>query len=139
MLAFFIHYFRHLQLQNACLSLEERCMIMKLKGDLMNENSENPVNHKVDNSIAAVWSMMLPGLGQLMKGQIMPGIIWAFVVGCGYFAFFWPGLIFHTLCILDAAFNKGDNTWIGLDSLPKKITFAALVLGLITYIIMRNF
>lgn len=31
---------------------------------------ENPVNHKVDNSIAAIWSMMLPGLGQLMKGRL---------------------------------------------------------------------
>lgn len=100
---------------------------------------ENPVNVKVDNSIAAVWSMMLPGLGQLMKGQIMPGIFWALFVGFGYFSFFWPGLILHGICILDAAFNKGENLWIGLDTLPKKITFAALVMALIGYTIFRNF
>lgn len=101
--------------------------------------SENPVNVKVDNSIAAVCSMMLPGLGQLMKGQIMPGIFWALFVGFGYFSFFWPGLILHGVCILDAAFNKGENLWIGLDTIPKKLAFSALILMLISYIVYRNF
>lgn len=101
--------------------------------------SENPVNTKVDNSIAAIWSMMLPGLGQLMKGQIMPGIFWAIFVGFGYFAFFWPGLILHGLCILDAAFNKGENVWIGTDTLWKKILFISIIAALIGYIIYRNF
>lgn len=100
---------------------------------------ENPVDHKVDNSIAAIWSMMLPGLGQLMKGQTMPGIFWALAVGFGYFGFFWPGLILHGACILDAAFNKGENSWIGLETLPKKLLFASLVLALLTYIVIRNF
>ena len=100
---------------------------------------ENPVNLKVDNSIAAIWSMMLPGLGQLIKGQIMPGIFWALAVGFGYFSFFWPGLIIHGLCILDAAFHKGENSWIGFDSVTKKIAFSALVLALLTYIVIRNF
>lgn len=101
--------------------------------------STNPVDHKVDNSIAALWSMMLPGLGQLMKNQIMPGVFWALLVGFGYFAFFWPGLILHALCILDAAFNKGENSWIGIDTLPKKIAFALLIVGLLAYIVIRNF
>jgi hypothetical protein len=100
---------------------------------------ENPVNMKVDNSIAAIWSMMLPGLGQLLKGHTMPGIFWALLVGFGYFSFFWPGLILHGLCILDAAFNKGQNSWIGLESIGQKIAFGALVLALITYTVIRNF
>lgn len=102
-------------------------------------DDNNPIDTKVDNSIAAIWSMMLPGLGQLMKGQIMPGIFWALLVGFGYFSFFWPGLILHGLCILDAAFHKGENSWIGLDNIYKKIAFAALVLALLTYIVIRNF
>lgn len=101
--------------------------------------SDNPVNNKVDNSIAAIWSTMLPGLGQLLKNQIMPGIFWALFTGFGYFAFFWPGLFIHALCILDAAFNKGENSWIGIDTLLKKIIFASLVILLITYIVIRNF
>ena len=101
--------------------------------------SENPVNYKIDNSIAAIWSMMLPGLGQLLKGQIMPGLFWAFVVGFGYFAFFWPGLIFHALCILDAAFYKGENHLTVLKSLPQKFALIGLVIGLLIYIVIRNF
>jgi TM2 domain-containing membrane protein YozV len=99
----------------------------------------NPVDHKVDNSIAAIWSMMLPGLGQLMKGQVMPGLFWALFVGFGYFAFMWPGIILHALCILDAAFNKGENSWIGVDTLPKKIAFALMLIALLAYIVIRNF
>jgi hypothetical protein len=100
---------------------------------------QNPANPPVDNSIAAIMTMMLPGLGQLMKEQIMPGIFWALAVGFGYFSFFWPGLILHGLCILDAAFNKGHNSWIGLSSWPRKSAFLTLVLSLLTYIYLRNF
>lgn len=99
----------------------------------------NPVNVKVDNSIAAIWSMMLPGLGQLMKGQIMPGIFWALFTGFGYFSFFWPGLIIHGICIIDAAFNKGENSWIGLETMSKKLAFISLILALLIYIWIRNF
>lgn len=101
--------------------------------------NQNPVNMKVDNSIAAIWSMMLPGLGQLMKGQVMPGIFWAFFVGFGYFAYFWPGLILHAFCIMDAAFNKGQNSWIGFNTPAKKLGFALLILVLLVYIVVRNF
>jgi hypothetical protein len=103
------------------------------------ETRDNPANQKVDNSIAAIMTMMLPGLGQLMKGQIMPGIFWALSVGFGYFSFFWPGLIIHGLCILDAAFNKGDNSWIGLSTWPRRFAFIGMVAGLLSYIVFRNF
>lgn len=99
----------------------------------------NPVDHKVDNSVAAIWSMMLPGLGQLMKNQIMPGIFWALFTGFGYFSFFWPGLIIHAACILDAAFNKGENSWIGFRTPTQKIIFVILVIFLLSYIVIRNF
>ena len=102
-------------------------------------DSPNPIHTKVDNSVAAIWSMMLPGLGQLMNDQVMPGIFWAVFTGFGYFAFFWPGLIIHALCILDAAFNKGENSWIGFKTLTQKIIFAILVLLLLAYIVIRNF
>lgn len=101
--------------------------------------NQNPVDYKVDNSIAAIWSMMLPGLGQLMKGQIMPGLFWAFFVGFGYFAFFWPGLIFHALCIVDAAFSKGENSLVSVNTLQRKLLFGFLIAGLLVYIVVRNF
>lgn len=98
-----------------------------------------PIDYKTPNALAAIWSMMLPGLGQMMKGQILPGIFWAALVAGGYYAFFWPGLIFHTLCILDAAFTKGHGSWLGLESWPQRFFFLAMVAGLLAYIYFRNF
>lgn len=94
----------------------------------MNNNS-NPIDYVTPNSLASIWSMMLPGLGQMMKGQIMPGIIWAFLTAGGYYSFFWPGIIIHGLCVLDAALNKGQKSWK---------QFAFIVPLLLIYIIYRN-
>ena len=101
--------------------------------------TNNPVDTKIPNSLAAVWTMMLPGLGQMMKGQVMPGVIWAIGTAGGYYAFFWPGLVIHTLCILDAAFNKGAESWLSLETWPKRIGFLAMVGALIFYVYYRNF
>ncbi|MFP5386716.1 MAG: hypothetical protein ACLGHN_11595 [Bacteriovoracia bacterium] len=66
---------------------------------------ENPVDTNVDNSIAAIFTMMLPGLGQMLKRRIIPGIFWSVAVGGGYLVNGWLGLFLHVLCILDAAFG----------------------------------
>lgn len=100
--------------------------------------SENPVEYKTPNSLAAIWSMMLPGLGQMMKGRIMPGIFWAALVASGYYAFFWPGLIIHAFCILDAGFYKGEGSFLSLDSWAKRFSFIGLIVSLIGYIYYRN-
>lgn len=100
--------------------------------------SDNPVDHKVPNSLAAIWSMMLPGLGQLMKGRIMPGIFWAVLVASGYYAYFWPGLILHALCILDAAFYSNEESFLALDSWGKRFSFLFLIIALVGYIYYRN-
>ncbi|HLW56894.1 MAG TPA: hypothetical protein VKY27_05880 [Bacteriovoracaceae bacterium] len=102
------------------------------------ENKPNPVDFTPPNSIAAIWSMMLPGLGQLLKGRPLAGILWAIFSGSGYFTYFWPGLVIHLLCILDAAFVDGNKTLIKVDTWPKKIGFLILVFLLIAYTIIRN-
>ena len=89
-------------------------------------------------ALTAVWSMMLPGLGQMLKGQIMAGIIWSVLVAAGYYAFFWPGLALHALCILDAAFNRGRESWLGLATWPRRLAFLAMVGALLGYIYYRN-
>lgn len=98
----------------------------------------NPAIKSVPNSFAAIMTMMLPGLGQMLKGQIMPGIFWALGVGFGYFSYFWPGLIIHAFCILDAALSKGEDTEMK-SSLTSKLLVVGLALGLIVYIYIRNF
>lgn len=99
--------------------------------ELLSMESRNPVDYDTPNSLAAIWSMMLPGLGQLMKGQIMPGLFWAFLTAGGYYSFFWPGLTIHTLCVLDAALNKGQKI--------TKLQFLVIIPCLLTYIFYRNF
>lgn len=101
--------------------------------------SNNPVDYETPNSIAAIWSMMLPGLGQLLKGRVMPGIIWAILVGSGYFFFFWPGLILHALCIIDAAVFKGNQSLMDFDTWPKRFALLGIVILLLGYIVIRNY
>jgi TM2 domain-containing membrane protein YozV len=100
--------------------------------------SKNPIDYTTPNSLAAIWSMMLPGLGQMMKGRIMPGLFWSILVASGYFSYFWPGLALHAFCILDAAFYKGSGTVASLDSWPKRFVFLGLVASLLIYIVVRN-
>jgi TM2 domain-containing membrane protein YozV len=58
--------------------------------------------------LAAVLSFFLPGLGQLYKGQIVNGIVWFFMVMCGYAALILPGVILHFFCVLGAL---SGNPW----------------------------
>lgn len=104
----------------------------------MENKSHNPVDYETSNSLAAIWSMMLPGLGQMMKGRIMPGIFWAVLVSSGYFSYFWPGITLHALCILDAAFYKGNGSFLDMDSWGKRFSFMGLVCSLLVYIVVRN-
>lgn len=66
---------------------------------------KNPVDGYMDNTLAAIFTMMLPGLGQMLKEKPIPGIAWAVIVGSSYILNGWVGLFFHVLCILDAAFG----------------------------------
>lgn len=100
--------------------------------------NDNPVDYKTPNSLAAIWSMMLPGLGQMMKGMPIAGIIWCVLTGCGYFSFFWPGLTIHILCVLDAALYKGEGSFIGVSTWPQRFAFLLLIAAIIGYLVLRN-
>jgi len=54
-------------------------------------------------ALAALLSLLIPGAGQMYKGQVIHGIGWLFGVLMGYVLFVFPGLILHILCSLDAA------------------------------------
>jgi len=59
-------------------------------------------------ALAAVLSFLVPGLGQLYKGQFLNGIVWFFLVGVGYLALILPGMLLHLFCIVGAA---SGNPW----------------------------
>ena len=53
--------------------------------------------------VAAMLSLLIPGMGQMYKGQVVNGLAWLVVVVVGYVLFIVPGLILHACCILGAA------------------------------------
>jgi hypothetical protein len=56
--------------------------------------------------VAFFLSLILPGAGQLYKGQPINAIVWFVVVLIGYLAFIAPGAILHVCCVIGAA--SGD-------------------------------
>jgi TM2 domain-containing membrane protein YozV len=84
-----------------------------------NGTTAQPVHHttvvhmhgnqeKWSRGTAAVLSFLIPGLGQLYKGQLFNGLLWFVVTIGGYVAFVIPGVLLHICCIFGAA--SGDNT-----------------------------
>jgi hypothetical protein len=53
--------------------------------------------------VAAVLSFLIPGLGQMYKGQICIGFLGLFLVLTGYAFCLIPGFIVHIFCIFSAA------------------------------------
>ena len=53
--------------------------------------------------VAAVLSLVIPGAGQMYKGEIGGGIAWLVFIVIGYVMFVFPGLILHLVCIVNAA------------------------------------
>lgn len=91
-----------------------------------------------DNIIAAVFTMMLPGLGQMIKERAIPGIVWAVAVGGGYLLNGWVGLTFHILCILDAAFSEGFSSLFNRTEWLKKSLLLFGLSALLVYTVLRT-
>lgn len=60
-------------------------------------------NAQWNPGVAAVLSFLLPGLGQIYKGQIINGLAWFCLTALGYICCIVPGLVIHFCCILGAA------------------------------------
>lgn len=78
------------------------------------ENTHSHVTVVVQESrwnptLAGILSFLIPGLGQLYKGQIAYAIVWFLVVTVGYFLFIIPGIILHIICIVAAVRGYADK------------------------------
>lgn len=51
---------------------------------------------------AGVLSFIIPGLGQVYKGNVGSGLLWFFFVLVGYAMLILPGLLLHIICIVAA-------------------------------------
>jgi hypothetical protein len=63
---------------------------------------------KWNRGIAALLSLIIPGAGQMYKGQVLNGLVWLIVVVVGYAALVVPGVLLHLCCIAGA--SMGDPT-----------------------------
>lgn len=52
--------------------------------------------------VAAVLSLVIPGAGQMYKGDVILGLFWFVIVVIGYVMLVVPGLFLHFLCIITA-------------------------------------
>lgn len=57
----------------------------------------------VSGGIAALLSLVFPGLGQMVTGRVFVGILWFFAVIIGYAMLIAPGLVLHLICVITAA------------------------------------
>lgn len=101
--------------------------------------SRNPIEGYMDNSLAAVFTMMLPGLGQMLKHHIIPGLIWSATVGGAYLLNGWLGMALHLLCILDCAFDGSSfKLFFATDSLLKSGVLFISLITLLAYTCYRT-
>ncbi len=63
--------------------------------------------------IAAVLSVLIPGLGQVYNGRLLAGAIWFLLTAFGYWAVLVPGFLFHVLSVV-FAYRGAKNTARGL-------------------------
>lgn len=61
---------------------------------------------KWSRGTAALLSLLLPGAGQMYKGNLGVGLLWMLFVAIGYAMLIVPGLILHLICIITA--SSGD-------------------------------
>ena len=61
--------------------------------------------------IAAVLSVLVPGLGQVYAGRVLAGGLWFVATGFAYWAILLPGFLVHALCVWSAYASARD--WAG--------------------------
>lgn len=59
--------------------------------------------------IAAVLSVLIPGLGQVYNGRLMSGACWFLAASFGYWAILVPGLLIHAASVWCA--YRGARHW----------------------------
>lgn len=67
------------------------------------------VRRSLNPGIAAVLSVIVPGLGQVYNGRLLAGLFWFLAAGFGYWAVLVPGFLFHVLSVYFA--YRGARVW----------------------------
>lgn len=60
--------------------------------------------------IAAVLSVVIPGLGQIYCGRLLAGLLWFLAASFGYAAVLVPGFLIHCLSVW-SAYRSAKYSW----------------------------
>ena len=52
--------------------------------------------------VAAVLSVLIPGLGHVYAGRVLAGLLWFAAASFGYWAILVPGFLVHAVCVWSA-------------------------------------
>lgn len=83
---------------------EEQKRTIAMEEKLRTPQIVMPVNNQ-KHGLPALLSLFIPGLGQMVKGQVGRGILIFFGVGIGLLMLILPGIIIYIWQIIDA-YNK---------------------------------
>jgi TM2 domain-containing membrane protein YozV len=76
-------------------------------------DSELSVPRPPSPGIAAVLSVLIPGLGQVYAGRLVAGGLWFLGTCIAYSAVLVPGFLVHAICVWSAYKGAVDwNRWI---------------------------
>jgi TM2 domain-containing membrane protein YozV len=75
---------------------------------VVNVHVAAPAMRRWSRGTAILLSLIVPGLGQAYKGQIINGLVWFVLTIIGYIAFIIPGMLLHLLCLIGA--SRGNET-----------------------------
>ncbi len=71
--------------------------------------------HQAYPTVPPLLSLVLPGSGQILKGQTLMGLLFLFMTVFLYLLFFPAGLLIHFLAIVDAAWVDPNRKRFGRD------------------------
>jgi TM2 domain-containing membrane protein YozV len=66
--------------------------------------------HGPSPGIAAVLSVLIPGLGQVYCGRLISGLLWFLAASCGYAMVLVPGFLIHCLSVW-RAYREAKYGW----------------------------
>lgn len=71
--------------------------------------------------LAAGLNLVIPGAGQIYKGQIVLGLLWFVLVVAGYMMLVVPGVILQGICVVNAAIGQTGRLAAAEANLRRKI------------------
>ena len=81
-----------------------------LDGSRQSKNANQIALKTRESGMASLLSLLLPGAGQMYKGQALNGLAWMAVVLVAYLCLWWLGVLFHLCCVIGAGLNS--ESWL---------------------------